>query len=112
MHRLDTDFALPHALEPALLLRAGVGALPSAAALGAKLLLKGALVLAASKGLAGLCVEGALAEEGPRGAEEACCGCHGCEKGDGCWLAKRLSVWFCFMQSRSEEHTSELQSHS
>jgi hypothetical protein len=26
-----------------------------------------------------LCAERALAEEGPRGAEEACCGCHGCD---------------------------------
>ena len=60
MHRLDAHLALPHALEPALLLL-GSGALPSRA-VAAEALAAGAVV----------CPEGgALAEQRPRGAEDA-----------------------------------------
>jgi hypothetical protein len=66
MHSLEANLALPHSVEPALLLRlgAGAGALPAAA-----------LALVEARLGTERLAEGALAEERARGAEER--GCRG-----------------------------------
>lgn len=72
MHRLEANLALPHALEPALLLLLGaVGALPAAAALLEAL--REALALRA-EGLASRRAKGGRAECRPGGAEDGACG--------------------------------------
>lgn len=72
MHRLEANLALPHALEPALLLLLGaIGALPAAAALLEAL--REALALRA-EGLASRRAKGSRAECRPGGAEDGTCG--------------------------------------
>ena len=83
VHRLESDGAVPHALEPAdlLLRRLGVGggALEPAAGLLAELRAEGA---GAREGIPGLGGGELLAEQRPRGAEDVGGGGHfGCVVG-------------------------------
>lgn len=62
MHSLEADLALPHAIEPRLLLLLGaIGTLPPTTA---------ALSEVLAKGLSGGCTGKGLSEEGARGAED------------------------------------------
>lgn len=88
MYRLEANFALPHAFEPALLLLlgaaagtgTGAGALPSAVleAKSSRLLLR-----RAGKSLARLRGNGSLAEHGPGGADDGACRGHAGERRGG-----------------------------
>lgn len=70
MHSLETNLALPHALEPGLLLLLGtISALPPTTAALIELLAEEALLLRA-KGLTGVGTESSLAEDGARCAED------------------------------------------
>lgn len=72
MDGLEADLALPHALEPTmlLLLLSAISALPSTAAALVEVLAESLL----TESLSGGRREGGLAEERARGAEEGVCG--------------------------------------
>jgi hypothetical protein len=79
MDGLEANLALPHALEPTLLLLllllSAISALPSTAAALVEVLSESLLAESLSGGRG----EGGLAEERARGAEESVCGRgHGC----------------------------------
>jgi hypothetical protein len=76
MDGLEADLALPHAVEPTLLLLlSAISALPSTAAALVEVLSESLLAESLSGGRG----EGGLAEERARGAEEGVCGRgHGC----------------------------------